>query len=239
MEEFVLQESCIGIRRSVTLAAFGRPVRRARGALRRGSSGCVSTSNSALMPRWVKARIPSRSADSGTPCVADTEVMNTKPLLLLDVDGVINDLEAVMMLRFLGEGGSDRAERSESRSSACKAIGWRSPITCPNSWVSSPRDPSRGGARRGGSGPTTNWPHTSGWGRSRRSTTAAPPLAPHGRRPPHRRSSTLQSSTVAPVVWIANFCGRLPDLAGVTYVDNGEGVLRCPTCRSRWSNHDR
>ena len=30
-----------------------------------------------------------------------------------------------------------------------------------------------------------------------------------------------------PVVWIEDFCGRLPDLGGVTYVDTGErGVLR-------------
>ncbi len=153
--------------------------------------------------------------------------MVAKPLLLLDVDGVINDLEAVMMLRFLGDGVRDRAAelgvevvRSHghwlaiptympeligeltSRSETWWCTTWRE-------WANDEL------AAHLGVGP---FPAIDDGNDTLGTAWKAPTARP------------LVEAAVAegrPVVWIEDFCGQLPDLAGVTYVDTGErGVLR-------------
>ena len=150
-----------------------------------------------------------------------------RPLLLLDVDGVINDLEAKMMIRTLGEGGRDRAEqlgvemiRSHGywlaiptyMSELIGALTARSETWWCTTWRERANDEL---AAHLGVGP---FPVIDDGMRSQDAAwkaAAARPLVEDAR------------AAGRAVVWIEDFCGRLPDLAGVTYVDTGErGVLR-------------
>ncbi len=57
--------------------------------------------------------------------------MTTKPLLLLDVDGVINDVDAVMMVRMLDD-PSARAAALDVDVIESHGLWWRSLDTCPS-----------------------------------------------------------------------------------------------------------
>ena len=153
--------------------------------------------------------------------------MAPKPLLLLDVDGVINDLEAVMMLRMLKGDRADRA--AQLRVEAVESYGRHLavPLYMPE-LISELTSRSE-----------TWWCTT--WRERANDEIAAhlgvgpfPALDPEGHavglewKVQHARplvaGATAQDRHV---VWVEDFNGDLPDLAGVTYVDTGErGVLR-------------
>jgi hypothetical protein len=151
----------------------------------------------------------------------------TKPLLLLDIDGVINDLDAVMRIRPLGPGAEARAD----------GIGVEL-VRSNGFWVAIPHDmpeliqeltsktetwwcSSWGGhaneeiARHLGVGPFPVVDGGNGGNDGDAKAAAVRPLV----------ESALAAGR--PVVWIQDFHGRLPDIAGITYVDTAErGALR-------------
>ena len=149
------------------------------------------------------------------------------PLLLLDVDGVINDLEAKMMIRMLGEGGRDRA--SQLGVEMIRSYGY---------WLAIPTYmPELIGALTARS--ETWWCTT--WRERANDELVAHlgvgpfPVIDDGMRSQDaawkaEAARPLVEEALAagrPVVWIEDFNGELPDLADVTYVDTGErGVLR-------------
>jgi len=149
------------------------------------------------------------------------------PLLLLDVDGVINDLAAVMKVRPLGGDADDRAERLGVE--IVRANGFWLAIPhdmprliqdltdgCETWWCTTWRGHANDEiATHLGVGPFPviddgNGARGKGW-----KLDAARPLI------------TRAVDQGRPVVWIEDFNGNVPDIAGVTFIDTGQrGVLQ-------------
>jgi hypothetical protein len=158
--------------------------------------------------------------------------MTLQPLLLLDVDGVVNDLEAVMMLRVLRRGASDLAEQLGVDMLRSHGHWLAVPYSMPE-WI------------RELTSRFETW-----WCTTRRELVnddlAAhrgvgpfPVLDPGGgaigfeREAQHARPRVSPARAERrPIAWIEDFEGRLPDLDGVTYVDTGgRGCCAGRTCR--------
>jgi hypothetical protein len=151
----------------------------------------------------------------------------TKPLLLLDIDGVINDLDAVMRIRPLGPGAEVRAATLGVDLVRSNGFWVAIPQDMPEMiqdltsqsetwWCSTWRGRANDEiAHHLGVGPFPVVDDGNGGRGDEWKAEAARPLV----------ESVLAAGR--PVVWIQDFNGRLPDLAGVTYVDTGaRGVLR-------------
>ena len=172
----------------------------------------------------------SMSTHSGPPA---------KPLLLLDVDGVINDLSAVMKVRPLGDDAQEEEQDKLVIPAPDRAEGLGVDIVRSHGfWVAIPRDmpeliqdvtsqsetwwcstwrshANDEIARHLGVGPFPfvddgNGGRGNGW-----KIDAARPIIERA------------LADERPVVWIGDFHGRLPDIEGVTYIDTGDrGALR-------------
>lgn len=168
----------------------------------------------------------SRRVDGTQPVRHLLPRVTAKPLLLLDVDGVINDLEAVMMVRMLDE---PRARAEQLGVEVIESHGH---------WLAIPGympELIQELAARSETWWCTTW-------RLRANDEIAAHLGVGpfpaiddgletlGLEWKIESSRELVSAAVAvgrDVVWIEDFNGELPGLSGVTYVDTGErGVLR-------------
>ena len=140
-----------------------------------------------------------------------------RPLLLLNIDGVINDLGAVMKVRPLGDGAEAKA----------KHLGVDL-IRSHGFWVAIP-DSMPSLIQELTAQCETYWCTT--WRGN-----ANDEIAQHLGVGPFpvvddcaKRTEMIDDAVDAgrPVVWIQDFKGQLPELDGVTFVDTGEqGVLR-------------
>jgi hypothetical protein len=149
--------------------------------------------------------------------------VTTKPLLLLDVDGVINDFEAVVMVSMLG----DRAERLGVE--LIESYGYR--LAIPHYMPELIQELTA----RSETWWCTTWRERANDEIARHLGVGPFPVVDDGADAPGVKwkaeaARPLVEAAVAAgraVVWIEDFEGDVPDLEGVTYVDTGErGVLR-------------
>ena len=145
-----------------------------------------------------------------------------KPLLLLDVDGVINDLEAVMKIRPFGSDAQERAAELDVDLIRSHGFWLAIPHTMPDLiqeltahfetwWCSNWRGQANDEiAKHLGVGPfpvIDDGEGAFGW---KWKVDAARPLV---------EAAVAEDRCVA---WIGDFCGDVPELPGVTYIDTGE-----------------
>lgn len=160
-------------------------------------------------------------------CTADDHSVTAKPLLLLDIDGVLNDIEAVVIVRPLDEGAEERAARlgvdlmrshgfwlaiPEYMPELIRELASRSETWWCTTWRARANDEI---ARHLGVGP---FPAVDD---------GTEALGIEWKIEAAREMIEAALRAARPVVWIEDFNGALPDIDGVTYVDTGErGVLR-------------
>lgn len=151
--------------------------------------------------------------------------MTTKPLLLLDVDGVINDLEAVMRIRPFGPAAEQRAAELEVELVRSHGFWLAIPYSMPelvqelNSmfeiwWCSNWRDQANDDlADHLGVGPFPAIDDGNGAFGWKWKIEAARPLV----------EQAVEEDRC--VVWIGDFCGDVPEIPGVTYIDTGDRLV--------------
>lgn len=156
------------------------------------------------------------------PVDVDTRGMTTKPLLLLDIDGVVNNLEAVMRLRPLKEDAEARAEQLGVDLVWSHGFWFAIPHEMPalvqeltsrfeTWWCTRWREHANDEiAKHLGVGPFPVVDDGADSFGGAWKIEAARPL--------------IMEAIAAgrEVVWIEDFKGRIPDIRGVTYVDTGE-----------------